>query len=319
MSDTSLQQQAARVDAPARVSSQEQARRPFRWHREFTGWAFILPLLLVYVLFLLVPILLGFRLSFFNSSLVGSGLNQFIGLANYTEALSDPNFWGAVWNTIIFTVISTPILIVLSLIVAILVNSIRRFQWIYRIVFFAPYTLSITVMVLIWNWLYQPGFGLINSALTSLGLPAVNWLSEVGVAMVSIIIITVWWTFGFNFLLYLAGLQQISKDMYEASALDGAGWWSQVRYITIPLLRRQTALILILQVIASLQLFGQSYLLTAGGPNFSTRSAIEYIYDSGFTNFRVGYASAMSYLFFIVILLVSLVQYGAVLRQRRNG
>jgi multiple sugar transport system permease protein len=137
--------------------------------------------------------------------------------------------------------------------------------------------------------------------------------------MVSIIIITVWWTFGFNFLLYLAGLQQISKDMYEASALDGAGWWSQVRYITIPLLRRQTALILILQVIASLQLFGQSYLLTAGGPNFSTRSAIEYIYDSGFTNFRVGYASAMSYLFFIVILLVSLVQYGAVLRQRRNG
>jgi ABC-type sugar transport system permease subunit len=319
MSDTSLQQQTARVDASASVSSQEQTRRPFRWHRELTGWAFILPLLLVYVLFLLVPILLGLRLSFFNASLVGSGVNQFIGLANYVEVLRDPNFWGAVWNTIIFTVISTPILIILSLIIAIMVNSIRRFQWIYRIAFFAPYTLSITVMVLIWNWLYQPGFGLINSALTSLGLPSVNWLSQIPVAMVSIIIISVWWTFGFNFLLYLAGLQQISKDMYEASALDGAGWWSQVRHITIPLLSRQTVLILILQVVASLQLFGQSYLLTSGGPNFSTRSAIEYIYDSGFTNFRVGYASAMSYLFFIVILLVSLVQFGVALRQRRNG
>ncbi len=319
MSDTSLQQQAARVGTPTRVTDQVQARRPFYWRRELTAWTFLLPLLIVFVLFLLVPILLGFRLSFFNASLVGSGLSQFVGLANYAEALSDPNFWGAVWNTIIFTIISTPILIVLSLVLAVMVNSVRRFQWVYRIAFFAPYTLSITVMVLIWNWLYQPGYGLINSVLTSLGLPSVNWLSQVGVAMASIIIITVWWTFGFNFLLYLAGLQQISKDMYEASALDGAGWWAQVRYIIIPLLRRQTVLVLILQVIASLQLFGQSYLLTGGGPNFSTRSAIEYIYDSGFTNFRVGYASAMSYLFFIIILLVSLIQFGVILRQGRNG
>ncbi len=319
MSDTSLQPQAAQLDAATRVSEREETRQPFRWRRELSGWGFVLPLLLVYVLFLLVPILLGFRLSFFNASLVGSGLDQFTGLANYAEVLRDPNFWGAVWNTIVFTVISTPILIVLSLIIAILVNSIRRFQWVYRIAFFAPYTLSITVMVLIWNWLYQPGFGLINSFLTSIGLPSVNWLSQEGVAMASIIIITVWWTFGFDFLLYLAGLQQISKEMYEASALDGAGWWAQVRYVTIPLLRRQTVLILILQVIASLQLFGQTYLLTGGGPNFSTRSAIEYIYDSGFTNFRVGYASAMSYLFFIFILVVSLIQFGILMRQRRNA
>src|SRR5579875_2996196 len=152
MSDTSLQQQAARVGTPTRVTDQVQARQPFYWRRELTAWTFLLPLLIVFVLFLLVPILLGFRLSFFNASLVGSGLSQFVGLANYAEALSDPNFWGAVWNTIIFTIISTPILIVLSLVLAVMVNSVRRFQWVYRIAFFAPYTLSITVMVLIWNW-----------------------------------------------------------------------------------------------------------------------------------------------------------------------
>lgn len=184
-----------------------------------------------------------------------------------------------------FTVISTPILVVLSLALALMVNGIsRRVQWIYRLAFFAPYTLSVTVMTLIWSWMFEPGFGLLNGVLTSLGLPSVNWLTQPGVAMLSIVLVTVWWTLGFNFLLYPAGLQQISKDMHEASALDGAGWWTQVRHITIPLLNRQTLLILVLQVIASLQLFGQTYLLTSGGPAFSTRPVIEFIYDSGFTN-----------------------------------
>ena len=318
MSDTSLRQQVAVPGTSARATVKERPGRSFRRRRELVGWGFVLPFLLMYVIFLLVPILLGLRMSLFNWSLVGSGVNQFTGLANYLEVLRDADFWSSLWNTVIFTVVSTPVLIILSLVIAIMINSIRRFQWAYRIAFFAPYTLSITVMALIWSWLYQPGFGLIDSALTSLGLPAVNWLSQVGVAMAAIIIVTVWWTFGFDFLLYLAGLQQIPRDMYDASAIDGAGWWAQVRYITIPLLQRQTVLIVILQVIASLQLFGQSYLLTAGGPNFSTRSAIEYIYDSGFTNFRVGFAAAMSYIFFILILLVSLGQFWLLSRQERS-
>ena len=309
-----LQQQTTN----AGIAKHTPERRRANWRRELTGWSFILPFVLVYVLFLLIPILLGVRMSFFNWSLVGSGINQFVGLANYVEALRDSDFWGALWNTIVLTIITTPILVVLSLLVAIMVNSIKRFQWIYRIAFFAPYTLSITVMVLIWNWLFQPGFGLINNALNMLGLPSVNWLTQPGVATISIVIVTVWWTLGFNFLLYLAGLQQISKDVYEAAAIDGSNWWHRVRYITIPLLRPQTVTVLLLQVIASLQIFGQTYLLTSGGPNFSTRTVIEYIYDAGFTNFRVGYASAVSYLFFIVIFLVSIAQFWLLSRQGRS-
>ncbi len=318
MSDTSIQQQV--VPRAASPSLKANPGRTSRGRLDLVGWSFILPLLIIYTIFLLWPILLGLRMSLFNWSLIGSGTNEFLGFGNYAEALRDPNFWSSLWNTIVFTVISTPILVVLSLALSLMVNSVsQRVQWIYRLVFFAPYTLSVTVMALIWSWMFEPGFGLLNGALTSLGLPSVNWLTQPGVAMLSIVLVTIWWTLGFNFLLYLAGLQQLSKEVYEASALDGASWWSQTRYITIPLLNRQTLLIVVLQIIASLQLFGQTYLLTSGGPAFSTRPVIEYIYDSGFTNFRVGFASATSYLFFILILVISLSQFWFVSRQGRNS
>ncbi len=318
MSDTSIQQRVVpRAISPSLKASPKHAPR---WRLDLVGWSFILPLLIVYAIFLLWPIILGLRMSLFNWSLIGSGTNEFLGFGNYAEALRDPNFWSSLWNTIVFTIISVPILVVLSLVLSLMVNSVsQRFQWIYRLAFFAPYTLSVTVMALIWSWMFEPGFGLLNGALNSLGLPSVNWLTQPGVAMLSIVLVTVWWSLGFNFLLYLAGLQQISKDVYEASALDGAGWWNQVRYITIPLLNRQTLVIVVLQIIASLQLFGQTYLLTSGGPAFSTRPVIEYIYDSGFTNFRVGFAAATSYLFFILILLISLSQFWFLSRQGRNS
>ncbi len=318
MSDTSIQQRV--VPRAASPSLKANPGRTPRWRLDLVGWSFILPLLIVYAIFLLWPILLGLRMSLFNWSLVGSGTNEFFGFRNYAEALRDPNFWSSLWNTIVFTIISTPILVILSLALSLMVNSVSgRMQWIYRLAFFAPYTLSVTVMALIWSWMFEPGFGLLNGALTSLGLPSVNWLTQPGVAMLSVVLVTIWWTLGFNFLLYLAGLQQLSKDVYEASALDGASWWNQVRYITIPLLNRQTLLIVVLQVIASLQLFGQTYLLTGGGPAYSTRPVIEYIYDSGFTNFRAGFAAATSYLFFILILLISLGQFWFLSRQGRNS
>ncbi len=318
MSDTSIQQQVISHDASHSLKASPKRASP--WRLDLIGWSFILPLLIVYVIFLVWPILLGIRMSLFNWSLVGSGTNQFLGFGNYAEALRDPNFWSSLWNTIVFTIISTPILVVLSLVLSLMVNSVsRRMQWIYRLAFFAPYTLSVTVMALIWTWMFEPGFGLLNGALNSLGLPSVNWLTQPGVAMLSIVLVTIWWSLGFNFLLYLAGLQQISKDVYEASSLDGAGWWNRIRYVTIPLLNRQTLLIIVLQIIASLQLFGQTYLLTSGGPAFSTRPVIEYIYDSGFTNFRVGFAAATSYIFFVLILLISLGQFWFLSRQGRNN
>jgi multiple sugar transport system permease protein len=319
MSDTSIQQSIVQRGSRAEeVSTQRPSRFSPRWRNEAVGVGFVLPLLIVYVLFLLWPIVLGLRMSFFNWSLVGSGSGNFLGLANYQEALSDPNFWGALGNTLIFTVMSTPILVILSLFLAILVNRVRHVRWLFRIAFFAPYILPVSVMALIWSWLYEPGFGLLDGTFAQLGLPSVNWLTDTHVAMLSIVIATVWWTLGFDFVLYLAGLQQIPQEMYEAASLDGAGGWAKVWHITIPLLQRSTILIIILQVIASLQVFGQMYLLTGGGPNFTTRSVVEYIYDTGFTDFRVGYASAMSYLVFIVILVISVGQFWLLSRQGRN-
>jgi multiple sugar transport system permease protein len=316
MSDTTIQQQIAQ---PVQETlGRRPSRLSPRWRNELTGIGFVLPFLIVYALFLLWPIILGLRMSFFNWSLVGSGTNDFLGFANYQEALRDPNFWSSLRNTIVFTLMSTPALVIVSLILALLVNRVARFQWAFRLAFFAPFVLPVSVVTLIWGWLYEPGFGLINGTLSRVGIPGINWLTDTRLAMMSIVIATLWWTLGFDFVLYLAGLQQIPRELYEAAAIDGANGWAQIRNISIPLLERSTVMIVILQVIASLQVFAQIYLLTSGGPNYSTRSAVEYIYDTGFTDFRVGFASAMSYLMFILILVVSLGQFWLFSRQGGN-
>jgi multiple sugar transport system permease protein len=206
--------------------------------------------------------------------------------------------------------------VIVALGLALLVSRVTRMQWLFRLSFFAPYVIPVSAVVLIWNWLYQPGFGLINSYLTSLGLGEVNWLGQPFVAMVSVVIATVWWTVGFNFVLFLAGLQEIPAELNEAAATDGATHWQRLRHITVPLLRSTIVLVTTLQVIASLKVFDQIYLLQNGtpGPQNSTRPAIQYIYESGFTQYRLGYASSLSFVFFLIIVAVTLVMLGLVRR-----
>jgi len=278
---------------------------------------FTTPFFVLYILFLLWPILAAARTSLFDASL--SGHESWAGLRNYTDLLNDSNFWAAMWHTALFTLLSTPPLVLVALGLALLVSRVHRFQWLYRLSFFAPYVLPVSVVVLIWNWLFQPSFGLINSYLTSLGLSEVNWLGQPFVAMVAVAIATVWWTVGFNFVLYLAGLQEIPRELYEAAATDGATSWQQTRRITLPLLASTTVLVTVLQVIASLKVFDQIYLLQNGtaGPQNSTRPAIQYIYESGFTQARVGYASAMAFVFFLVVVAISLALFGLVRRTQR--
>ena len=180
------------------------------------------------------PVLNALRTSLFDDSLVGGA--SWAGLENYRELLGDPNFWAAMWHTALFTLLSVPPLVLLPMGLALLVSRVSRLQWLFRLAFFAPYVLPVSVVVLVWNWLYQPGFGLINSYLTALGMAEVNWLGQPGVAMVSAVIATVWWTLGFNFVLYLAGLQEIPRELYEAAATDGAEPGQQIRHITLPLL-----------------------------------------------------------------------------------
>ncbi|GHO42726.1 carbohydrate ABC transporter permease [Ktedonospora formicarum] len=314
MSEVMLEQKSALHSRQA-----QQARTRARWRNELTGFAFVLPFLLAYAIFLIWPVILGFRMSFFNWSLAGTGTDTFLGLSNYVEALGDSNLWGALGNTLLFTIISTPILVILSLVLALLANMAIPARWLFRLAFFAPYVLPVSVVILIWNWLYQPGYGLINSMLTTFGLKEVGWLTDPNAAMMSVVIVTIWWTVGFNFLLYLAGLQQIPQETYEAASIDGANAWSKFISMTIPLLRNTTVTVVILQVISSLQLFAQPFLLTGGGPNFVTRPVLQYVYETAFTSFRIGFASAMSYLFFLVVLIVTIVQFIILYRGEAKG
>jgi multiple sugar transport system permease protein len=218
-----------------------------------------------------------------------------------------------------FTILTTPPLVVIGFVFALLAERVSHGKWFFRLAFFAPYILPSAVMALIWVWLYTPDLGLISAALAKISITAPTWLGDPNWAMISIAIATIWWTLGFNFVLYLAGLQDIPRELYEAASMDGAGPFQQIRHITIPLLARTTTLVIVLQVIASLKVFDQMYIMTGGGPNFSTRPALQYIYDIGFTDYRVGYGAAASTLFFILVLAVSMVWFVMTRRQERQA
>ncbi len=265
------------------------------------------PFLILYVLFIIGPSVYMVVMSFFDTSLVRSGLGPFAGVRNYADALGTSAFWASMWHTIWFTILTTPPLVVLAFVFALLADRVRRGRWFFRLAFFLPYILPSAVVALIWIWLYTPELGLLGRVATSLGFAEPSWLGNPNLAMWSLALTTLWWTLGFNFVLYLAGLQDIPRDLYEAASIDGAGPWQQIRRITIPMLARTTSLVVVLQIIASLKVFDQMYIMTSGGPNFSTRPVLEYVYDVGFTDFRVGYASAVSTLFFILVVAVSAV------------
>ncbi|MFF4691661.1 carbohydrate ABC transporter permease [Streptomyces sp. NPDC001307] len=280
------------------------------------GLLFALPFLVLFAVFMLWPLVQGLWMSLTDTSL-SAHAPSFIGLDNFTEALKDAEMWRALGHTVWFTALSTVPLVVVALGMALLVHTGLPGQWVWRLAFFAPYLLPVGAVSLLWLWLYQPDLGLYNHLLDALGLGQVAWLSDQSVAMWAIVLTTLWWTVGFNFLLYLAALQSIPDHLYEAAAIDGAGAWRRLWSITLPQLRRITAVITVLQILASLKVFDQVYLLTKGGPDNSTRPVVEYVYDVGFTGYRLGYASAISYIFFALVVLASAAQYTALRRREK--
>jgi multiple sugar transport system permease protein len=290
---------------PAAAVITRRGREPGGQGRQAT--LFLTPFMVLYLLFIIGPAVYMVVMSFFDTSLVKTGLGHFAGFGNYAEALRSNDFWSSMWHTIWFTILTTPPLVVLAFIFALLADRVRRGRWFFRLAFFLPYILPSAVVALIWVWLYTPALGLLTKIATTFGFPDPNWLGSPNLAMWSLAITTVWWTLGFNFVLYLAGLQDIPRELYEAASMDGASPLQQVSRITVPLLGRTTTLVVVLQVIASLKVFDQMYIMTSGGPNYSTRSVLEYIYEIGFTDFRTGYAAAASTLFFILVLAVSAV------------
>ncbi|GLY28340.1 sugar ABC transporter permease [Kineosporia sp. NBRC 101731] len=280
------------------------------------GWLFSAPFLVLYTLFLIGPVIVGLVISFFNTATVKNDLGEFVALENYTDVLGNLDFWKSMWHSTLFTILTVPFLVVLPLLAAIFASRISRHQWFYRIAFFAPYVVPSASVCLIFGFIYAPESGLFVKALGLVGLPAPDFLGSTDGAWLSLTILTVWWTFGFNFVLYTAALQEIPEETYEAAAIDGASPWQQLRSITVPLLRPTLSLVLMLQILASLKVFDQIFILLQGGPNLSTRPVIQYIYDTGFTTYRGGYAAAATMVYFAILVIISAVW---MLATRRRG
>ncbi|MFC2386741.1 carbohydrate ABC transporter permease [Treponema socranskii] len=274
------------------------------------GILFCLPFMIVFALFLLFPMLFGLFIGFFDWDILST--RTWTGFGNYVKLFKDATFYSSLGHTLVFVLVSTPLLLVTGFLMALLVTSRSPLKDVAENIFFLPYILSITVIGTLWAWLLQKNYGIVNQFIKLFGGEPVGWLTDTKYAMTSIIATTVWWTAGFNMILFSAGIKQISSEIYDAVKIDGANYVQTVWRITLPLVRPTTALCLILQIIASFNIFGQVYVMTGGGPHGSTRVLVQYIYETGFKYFKMGYSSAMAYVLFFIILIISLFQYKAI-------
>lgn len=286
-----------------------------RW----TASGMLLPFGAFYVMFLLGPLLYTAVAGFFNDSLVKDGPGKWVGTANYAEALGSPEFWSSLGHTLWFTVLTTVPLMLLALTLALMTDRFSRGKWFFRLAFFAPFMLPSSVIALLFMWIYADQIGLAQGAVKLLGVQAApSWLGDPNWAMISIAVATIWWTIGFNFVIYLAALQEIPRDVHEAAAIDGAGPWQRIRLVIVPMLGRATTLVAVLQLVASLKVFDQIYMMTNGGPDDATRPSLLYIFQTGFTDGRAGYASTVALLLFLIILLISLVWFALIRRTEKE-
>jgi multiple sugar transport system permease protein len=277
--------------------------------RDWRGLLFVAPFLALYALILVFPLLRGLWLSLNQVDLFGAG--HFVGLGNYQRLLHDPVFGTSLVNTFEVSLMIVPVLTVLALMLALALNRAGTGAAFVRGIFFSSAVLSVTIVTLIWRFVLAPDAGLLGEAWKAFGWTPLPFLSDVHLVLPALALTTIWWSMGFPMLLFLAGLQQIPQDMYEAAALDNAGRWATFWRITLPSLRRTLILVLMLQTAAQLQLFGQSQLLTAGGPSGASRTAVLFLFETAFGRWELGYASAAAEVLFLMILAITLTQYWA--------
>jgi multiple sugar transport system permease protein len=281
----------------------------------YSGYLFIAPHFLFFAFMVGLPFFYSIYVSLTDYTFGGEP--SFVGLQNYQNlANSDdfhfPIFWNGVWNTLLFVLVSTPLLVSAGLALAVLVNGKYPGRNVFRALFFAPWTLGIAVVGLLWWWLLNAQFGLLTVLLSYLGIGSPNWLTTNPWAWFSIHLSTLWWTVGFNTIILLAGLQSIAPELYEAAAIDGANRRQQFRHVTIPSLRPVLLLVITLQIIASFNMVGQAQIETGGGPGNETRTALLYVYETGFTNggqFQLGQAAAMALIVAALMVVVSIVNF----------
>lgn len=273
----------------------------------FSGLAFVAPFLAVYGVILIYPLFAGIALSFQRVDIFGDG--HFAGLENYARLAADPIFYAALVQTLMLAAMIVPILTVLTLVLALALNRATSGAAIFRGIFFSSSVLSVTIVTLIWRFVLAPDAGLLGEVAKGMGLEPLPFLSHPQLAMWALAITTIWWSIGLPMMLFLAGLQQIPQDMYEAASLDRASKWRTFWRITLPSLRRTLILVVMLQTASQLQLFGQAQLLTAGGPSGATRTMVLYIFESAFGRWELGYATAAAEVLFVLIVLLTLTQY----------
>jgi multiple sugar transport system permease protein len=262
---------------------------------------FVVPFVVLYMLLLLWPLAKGMWISLHDHDLLSDD-SLWVGLANYAELWGDEVFHQVVWNTIRFVLISTPIFVVLSLILALALNRPGKLATFLRATFFCASVFSVTLITLVWKLALMPERGLIAQFFAAMGLPELPLLTSDNLALLSIALVTVWWIIGLPMIMFLSALQQIPGDIYEAAALDNTPRWRVLTHITLPSLKRAIILVALIEVIRQFQLFPQVLLMTNGGPNNTTRSVVQFVYEQAFMQLSLGYAAAASQVLLVIML-----------------
>ena len=272
------------------------------------AYIFVAPAVILLIAFLVVPMIYTVYFSGFKYQIMRPDAMKFIGFENYQKLFSDKNFWLALKNTVYFTVIVVPCQCVLALALALLVSKKFRGVAVFRTMYFAPQLTSMVVISVLWSVLYNanPNTGLINSILVSLGMSPIKFLSDANTAMNSIIFMSAWQGVGYQMMIFLAGLQGIPRDQYEAASVDGATKFKQFLYITIPGLKGTIKYVIMITMIQAMKLFTQPYIMTQGGPKNSTKTLVYYIYTQGFQKGNFGYACSIAAVFFVIVVCMSM-------------
>lgn len=282
------------------------------------AWCFLAPAMILIFMFFVIPVGAGLLLSLtdFDVYAIGSPKTaRFVGLGNYAHLLKDPTFWQAARNTLTFVVIGGPLSLGVSLAAALLLNSKTiKLRGLFRTIYFAPVVTTLVSVAIVWRYLYHPKYGLLNYLLGLLNIGPVDWLGDPHWAMPAIIFLAVWKNFGYNMLIFVAGLQVIPQDLYEAAALDGAGPLRRFRHVTLPGLAPTFLFVSVTTMIGFFQVFAEPYVMTQGGPLGATRTLVLYMYEEGFRWWRMGTSSAVAVLLLLVTLVGTLAQMRAAKR-----
>jgi ABC-type sugar transport system permease subunit len=302
-----------RSGAQATGAAAAPGRPARRFDQNLIGWAFALPFVVIFALFMAGPIVASLLLSFTDFGLADLRNplgTDFVGVENFTALLGDRKFTTALFNTAYFVVVGVPATLLLGLAAALALNrGIDRFRTLFRVGYYLPVVTSIVAIAVVWRFVLNPDQGLLNMLLGSLGINGPNWLADPALAMPAIIAMAVWRNLGFAMVVFLAGLQTIPRELYEAASIDGAGRWKQLRHVTVPLLRPTILFITVVTTIGYLQLFEEPFVMTDGGPLDKTLSISMYMYQQGFEFFHQGYAAAIAWVLFVIVAIVAFVQF----------